>query len=155
MASSLAPEIRAKQVVLYQHAISVIIGGEGLIDSDVSLLIKMIVKSKNLFTDDVRSDEILANAIEIKYGITHKLKDIRQVVMKAPNMMTDALRSVISRCPNNLNWHPWAPEDNVSTQCFEARGVDECFSINLISGEVLINGLPPSRLPQGGCYMAQ
>jgi hypothetical protein len=45
--------IQAKQAVLYQHAILVLIGGVvSLIESDISLLIKMIVKSRNLFTED-------------------------------------------------------------------------------------------------------
>ncbi|KAL3776347.1 hypothetical protein ACHAW5_003521 [Stephanodiscus triporus] len=146
---SQASAVQAKQKVLYQHAILVLIGGDSLIESDVSLLIKMILKSRNLFTEDFQSDEIRANAKEIKYGICQKLNNIRQVALKAPAMMTSALRSVIPRCPTVLAWHPWTPDNNSCTQCFEAVGDDGCFySINLISGEVLTNGLPPSRLPQ-------
>ena len=146
---SLAPVIQAKQAVLYQHAILVLIGGDSLVESDISLLIKMVVKSRNLFTDDFRSDEIRANATEIKYGLCQKLNIILQVASQTPTMMTSALRSVLPRCPTVLDWRPWKPENNSCTQCFEARGDDGCFySINLISGEVLIDGLPPSRLPQ-------
>jgi hypothetical protein len=145
---SLAPSIQAKQAVLFQHAILVLIGGD-LEECDISLLIKMIVKSRNLFTEDFRSDEIRANATEIKYGICQKVKNILQVTTHAPTMLTSVLRSVIPRCPAVLDWHPWKSENNSCTQCFEARCDDGCFySINVISGEVLINGLPPSRLPQ-------
>jgi hypothetical protein len=145
---SLAPGIQAKQAVLFQHAILVLIGGD-FNESDISLLIKMIVKSRNIFTEDFRSDEIRANATEIKYGICQKVKNILQVATQAPTMMTSVLRSVIPRCPAVLDWLPWKSENNSCTQCFEARCDDGCFySINVISGEVLINGLPPSRLPQ-------
>lgn len=109
----------------------------------------MIVKSRNIFTEDFRSDEIRANATEIKYGICQKVKNILQVATQAPTMMTSVLRSVIPRCPAVLDWLPWKSENNSCTQCFEARCDDGWFySINVISGEVLINGLPPSRLPQ-------
>jgi hypothetical protein len=64
-------------------------------------------------------------------------------------MITSALQSVIPRCPAVLDWHPWKPDNSSCTQCFEVSGNDGCFySINLISGEVLINGLLPSCLPQ-------
>ena len=63
-------------------------------------------------------------------------------------MMTDALQSVYQRCPTGLNWKRWNPDDGSSTQCVQAKGKDGHFySINLITGEVLIDGLPPSRLP--------
>ena len=117
---SSAPIIRAKQVVLYQHAIMVLSGGS-LAGADVATLINMIVKSGNFFTGDNRSNEIRANATEIRYGLCQQLEDIIQAACLAPGMLTDALRSVYQRCPKSLRWKRWSPDNNAPTQCFEAR----------------------------------
>jgi len=144
---SSAPSIRAKQVVLYQHAIMVLSGGS-LDGKDVAALIKMIVKSKNLFTEDKRSREIGANATEIKYALSQKLGEIIEAASLDPSILTQALRSVFQRCPKSLHWKRWSSDNNTWTQCFEARGKDGCFyNINVVTGEILINGLPPSQLP--------
>ncbi|KAL7553023.1 hypothetical protein ACHAWF_016264 [Thalassiosira exigua] len=144
---SQAPVIRAKQVVLYQHAIMAQAGGH-LATNDVGLLIQLVVKCKHFFTGDNRLDEILANATEIKYVLSQNLDDIMQAASQRPTIMTEALRTVFQRCPSSLKWQRWSADGNVSTQCFQAKCSDgHCYSINLITGEVLINGLPPSRLP--------
>ena len=142
------PKIRAKQVVLLQHAILVLAGGSGdLAGSDVSSLILMVAKARNLFTGDERYNEIRYNNTEVKYVLCTKSEDILQAARRTPSMMTDAFRSVVQRCPSSLDWRPWTPGSN-DTQCFEAIGDDGCiYSINLISGDLLVNGLPPSRLP--------
>lgn len=144
---SLAPELRAKQVVLYQHAIMVLVGG-GLINSDVGMLVEMLVKSRNLFTGDHRADDIHANQIEICYELSQRLDDIMQTAISSPRAMTNALCSFLPRCPSTLKWDRWVSIDGSATQCFRSLGSDDqTYTINLLTGDVLINGLPPSRLP--------
>ena len=144
---SSAPVIRAKQVVLYQHATMVLVGGEDLIEDDISLLLKMIVKSKNYFTEDNRLCEISGNATEVQHALCQKLGNILEAACRSPAMMTNALRSIVKRCPVSLDWQPWTPS-NVHTQCFVAKGDDgRSYSINVLTGELLVDGLPLARLP--------
>ncbi|KAL3804145.1 hypothetical protein HJC23_013664 [Cyclotella cryptica] len=144
---SLATEIRAKQVVLYQHSLMVLAGGQ-LIESDVGMLIEMLVKSRNLFTGGQRDDEIRQNQLEISYALGERLDHIVQTALSSPSVMTNALRSFLPRCPSTLIWKRWVASDHSTTQCFGSLGSDgQSYAINLITGDVLINGLPPSRLP--------
>ena len=139
--------IRVKQVVLYQNAVKVLLGGS-LVQDDVALLIKMIIKAKNLFTGDESCDEVAMNWTEIFYSMSHQMEKIVQTARHSPTILTDALRSAIQLCPNNLVWQNWSPSSGELTQCFLAIGNDgNHYTLNVASGEILINGLPPSRLP--------
>lgn len=143
------PEIRAKQVVLYQNAIYVLVGG-ALDGCDVEMLIEMLIKSRNLFTGDNLRYEIERNETEILYKLVERVDDVMLSVANDPIIITRALRKFFPRCPLNLEWEKWAANDNLghSTSCFKARGNDgHAYSINLFTGTVLINGVPPSRLP--------
>ena len=68
---SSVPNIRSKQVVLYQQAINVLAGGS-LNESDVELLMEMLIKSRNLYTRENRQDEIKNNWIEVQNKISEK-----------------------------------------------------------------------------------
>jgi hypothetical protein len=146
---SFVSEIRSKQVVLYQNAIMVLAGGI-LDESDVELLIKMLIKTKNLYTGDNREDEIRRNRISIQYTLSKQVDVIVDSATRQSSIITTAFRSFFTRCPSKLEWKRWAPSSNKTsnTQCFCAKYNGTCYSVNVVTGEVLINGLPPSRLPQ-------
>lgn len=145
---SVAPMIRAKQVVLYQHAIMVLSNGS-LDESDVKLLIEMAIKSKNLFTGSHMETEIRTNEVEIQYSLSQRVDDVLQLVLLSPNIITEALRSCFPRCPSQMKWNRWvASNGKYETQCFQSQSTNgSSYTVNLVTGEVLIDGIPPSRLP--------
>lgn len=141
------PSMRATQVVYYQQSILVLLNGR-MDQSDVEQVIRMIVLSRNLFTDSMRLDEISSNGIEIKYFVSQRLEDMLEILNSDRSIMTKALRSVLQRCPAKLQWKVWHQIEWNRTPCFTATGDDgNTYSMNVITGDVLINGIPPSRLP--------
>ena len=64
-------------------------------------------------------------------------------------IITNALCAFLPMCPPTLQWERWISNgSSCKTQCFQARGSDQSvYSVNAMTGEVLVTGLPPSRLP--------
>ncbi|KAL7472894.1 hypothetical protein ACHAXS_014340 [Conticribra weissflogii] len=147
VAPSEIPPERASQVVYYQQSSLVLLNGE-LNQSDVTLLIRMVVRARNLFTDGNKENEIYYNDIEIKYCFSQSIDTILTILVENPQILTDALSSVFQRCPPKLIWKPWRRNTAERTSCFTAKCREgNIYAMNVITGDVLINGMPPSRLP--------
>jgi hypothetical protein len=68
-----------------------------------------------------------------------------QVVERNWHLLTDAIRSVIAVIPDTCRLR-WARRGS-SSSSFTSRDSDGCvYSINVLTGVVLVNGLPPSSL---------
>ena len=65
-------------------------------------------------------------------------------------ILTKALESILERTPEKLEWRKLKPEDSEPKEscCFEASCSGQHYSLNLLTGYVLVNGYPPSRLPR-------
>eukprot|EP00957_Ditylum_brightwellii_P207691 15354096-Ditylum_brightwellii.AAC.1 len=64
------------------------------------------------------------------------------------SILTSAVQHVVQSCPSKLKWKPIEILPREINACFEARGKDGCiYCINVYSGIVLVDGMPPDRLP--------
>ena len=72
-----------------------------------------------------------------------------QLVAENPRILTAAIRLVlVAQTPDEiLAWEDITLSSESSAGCFRAVVGDHIFSVNLLSGAVLYDGLPPSRLP--------
>ncbi len=70
--------------------------------------------------------------------------------MRAPQLvLTAAVASVLQRTPEQLLWGRLARQDRAALASFQAEGQDgRLYSINVLDGTVLLDGLPPNRLPK-------
>jgi hypothetical protein len=71
-------------------------------------------------------------------------------VGKTPQILTDALRCVFTEAPSRIEWSPCSERLGcwVSDQSSQYCGNDDVYTINLLTGISLCNGLAPSRLPE-------
>jgi hypothetical protein len=148
-------ELRSKSCLLQMHAIVCHLRGK-LNEADVNDIVRLRVQATNgmLFHDKTQFDGELKSAAQLcELVLTRRSGEM--IALCAQNdfaPLTIAVRTIISGAPVKLNWQPMHLAEAVSrTACFEA--VDEAqsprchYSVNLVSGIVLFNGLPPSRLP--------
>jgi hypothetical protein len=76
------------------------------------------------------------------------LPALQQAALQDPqSVLTAAVRGVLDHAPGHLDWHLVPGE---ATASFEAVHQDTgcLYSINILDGTVLVDGRPPSRLPQ-------
>ena len=109
----------------------------------------LTIASKNLFLDEMSDNqEILALEMRCKSAFCSQAQIILEILIQNPRYLTEALRFVIKQCPSHLDWHIWEAENGSKTLCFEAHGADRClYNINALTGVILVDGLPPGRLP--------
>ena len=141
----MAPSLRSKQVILYRTAVMCVINGEMNEDS-ASIVLECIVQSQNKFViRDEESDERKALKDFCEYLLTWKLDEYLNLVVKQNGeILSKALKTVLSSAPEVLNWE----RENDSHVSFSARdSTGDCYSINTLSGVILVNGLPPHQLP--------
>ena len=76
-----------------------------------------------------------------------RLEAVLTAVNEDGSILTSAVDQII-KLPEGP--HQWIPVDSTrKTACFELATEDQLFSINVRTGCVLINGLPPQSLPRG------
>jgi len=75
------------------------------------------------------------------------LTNIVAACLNDDSILTHALQAVISKCPSSLQWKQI--EDTDKSCCFEAleQTKDTLYYVNVLTGTVLIDGLPPAMLP--------
>lgn len=138
---------RLRQRVLLGVSFLCFIQGS-LNDKDINMALKCLAISKNLCVDDEADTNLRRelSAIERRCDcvIAHCIGDMQEVVMRRLSFLTDAIGSVISSVPNRLKWRLRGS----SSSSFMANGSDGCvYAINVLTGTILVNGLPPSSLP--------
>ena len=76
-----------------------------------------------------------------------RLEAVLKAVNEDGSILSSAVDQII-KLPEGP--HQWIPVDSTrKTACFELATEDQLFSINVRTGCVLINGLPPQSLPRG------
>ena len=71
------------------------------------------------------------------------------LVAHDPSVLTAAVKRVLpTLTPDTLNWEGVEIGGVPSAGCFHAVWDGHVFSVNLLSGTVLYDGIPPSRLPK-------
>jgi len=133
-------EIRRKQSLFNMIGIHVY----SLIDidnDDAKKICKMNVMAKNLLVDD--NNHLFELEFRCKSIISTLSTKIKKYIDEDKSILTECINLVTSNCPNNLEW-----EEILPYSCsFEAINENnDHYSINILSGIVLINGKPPSNL---------
>ncbi|CAN0010396.1 unnamed protein product, partial [Hapterophycus canaliculatus] len=138
--------LKAKQCMCYMYGVLCFDGSIALSGNDVSNLCQLHVLAHNscVFTEDEELEKerssLQARCLEVM------AMRVRQIVQQAevdPAFITAAIRCVLEHAPVELSW---ASVVGV-TACFEAEFEGHLFSINLVTGVVLYDGVPPGLLP--------
>jgi hypothetical protein len=143
-------DLQAKQTLFYMYALQCYAFGN-LTTEDVETMCKLtvIIHHGRLFEDPTTSDvEMASLSAACERIMSDRIVDI------LAGIDDSALTRVVSevlRTPTQLHWEAHGPTDE-RTACKGAwcsqHDSDLFFSINIMTGAVLLNGIPPSRLPR-------
>ena len=106
-----------------------------------------IFEERTSFETAVRELTVITQDILIA-----RLGEMLALVEQDASMLTASAKLILEQTPDSLEWeriwYSTEPSSNVETSCFESVSSDgDLYTINLLKGTVLFNGLPPSRLP--------
>ena len=143
------PALRAKRCLYCMYGVVCHSAGE-LSDADVASLCQLAVLAEynRLLEDPTPLDEQVKSLTAMTNGImTRQMPKFLSMLDRNSQLLTNALRLVLEATPERLSWQRVKVGDD-TTCCYEAvDGHQNLFSINLLTGIVLYNGLPPRRLP--------
>ena len=155
--SSSSPEhvagLRAKRCLYCMYGIVCHTAGE-LSDEDAASLCELIVLADYCRLFDDALDKSLKEQVRSLTAVTNgimarRLPTLLVKVDSDKKSLTDALRLVLPEAtPNSLEWKHFTAADGARTCCYEAVHDKDLFSVNLLTGTILFNGRPPSRLPK-------
>ena len=92
------------------------------------------------YTEKVRALTVVTRNI-----ISRRLHIILRTLDEHPEYIISSCKLILEQTPLDLVWHRYGPPD---TQCYEAvSSTRDLFSVNVLTGVVLFNRLPPCRLP--------
>eukprot|EP01050_Picozoa_sp_SAG11_P004953 SAG11_NODE_331_length_10659_cov_4.512689_2_plen_375_part_00 len=139
---------RARRCVWYLCAL--ICHGSGELNSDdVDQLcqLALLANYTRLFEQATQHDDELRRlAVMGQLVMAHRLPELLEALEGDTGPLTAAVQLILQQTPMVLEWQPIKFE-SVGTGCFEAVDGDHLYSVNIQTGVVLLDGLPPSRLP--------
>jgi hypothetical protein len=129
-------------------------------EEEVQQLLTLLVQIKHgdLYTPDADlAAELGQLRVRCHAAVARQLPHIQQVLDQPAarnRVLTAATASVITEAPGQLQWQQLAPTsatNGLMTGSYEAIGIvdstEYLYSINVLDGTVLLDGLPLSRLP--------
>ena len=126
---------------------------ETLSASDGAAIIRLMVliKNKHIFLETVPAEEAEhLNALHMRcHNVTtrHAAALSRLSLLHPDQVLTLATASIVEKLAESAVSLTW--QRLPGSGCFEAMGSDNhFFSVNTLDGTVLVDGLPPSRLPK-------
>ena len=150
------PTKRARRALFYMYGI-ICHGAGKLSEADVSELCKFIFLADycQLFEEMTPLDEDLRRLRAISLAVVaRRLPEILAEVDRNPTHLTEAVRRIFeTQTPDHLEWRRLSVCYAGQTCCYEAvalvgvESASKLFTVNLFTGVVLLDGLPPSRLP--------
>lgn len=161
-AEHVSRDIFIKQAQIYAYAILCHSVGDRS-DDDIKALLELIVlfRDKVMFVSD--NAEIKALMQATRLVMASRITDCVRVANQDPHVtltrqlfsfLHNTERPILSKClsliiddtPQDLVWRPVIYPEASETACFEAES-DHLYSVNLLNGTLLIDGVPPGRLP--------
>jgi hypothetical protein len=136
---------RSKQVIFFRIAILCVVHYQDFSLEEVRIISKCVVRARNACVeDDGDSHERDWLRASCDYFLSNRQSSYLLAIKTDPEILSEALRAVVATAPCALHW----VQDQNSEASFAARGNDgHWYSINTLSGIVLVNGLPPNQLP--------
>lgn len=138
----------AKRCLYYMYGI-VCYGAGELGDDGAGALCELTVLAEHsrLFGDQTALDDQVRALTTVTQSImARRLPEVLAAIDLDSQPLTAALRIVLEATPAHLSWKRVNAGD-VPTGCYEAEAGQNLFSINVQTGTILYNGLPPRRLP--------
>jgi Protein of unknown function (DUF3638) len=138
-----------KQCILLRCAILCYACGP-VMPVDVKEIILLTAKCRNSLHDDTYESHELRHLESMCLDkITRQLPIILNTCSKNPAYLSESVHRAVSTGErlDGLRWTSFTKEDDIATACFECQKADRLFTINIITGVVLVDGLPPTSLP--------
>ena len=151
---SAALERRARRCIFYMYSMICSFAGElSPFDVDVLCQGSILAEYNRLFEDPTSLDQDVRTLSVVScVAMTRRLPEVLCMLDDNPQQLTAAVKLVLDETPDNLRWHR-VLEGEMMTTCFEAvacvgpSGRETLFSVNVQTGVLLFDGLPPERLP--------
>ncbi len=145
--------LRARLVMFYLH--SVLFMSKGVMSPrDCGLIIELVARSRNIDLENGNEDDKVL-LFNLRSACLRASSSIIQVLQNAvetdPNLLTEALKSVVVIDFSRIDWTRIGALDS---WCFEGKasnGTGDVYALNILTGIILVNGLPPSSLPNNIC----
>eukprot|EP00037_Helgoeca_nana_P031742 m.409107 g.409107 ORF g.409107 m.409107 type:complete len:3050 (+) comp28456_c0_seq1:346-9495(+) len=141
------PALRADQCVFAMYGVLAHGGTDDLPETAVADLFGLLVEvhAGLLFAanaaDQAAFDELHRRCEVVA---TVRVGDVIAAIAADNALATTAVQRVLAGTPDGLVWTPTA---GVGTGCFEAQGAGHLYSLNAVTGAVLLDGSPPGSLP--------
>ena len=138
--------LKVKQSELLRRSILCFAGGP-LTDGDIEKIVVNIVECNNLCLGHMSSENrFVSECLSI---VASRLHEIVECIERRPEMLTFALRKIVVGAPDCLEWRSINDSTSFSTAsvCYEAENDGCLYGVNILTGVVLVNGLPPGSLP--------
>jgi hypothetical protein len=143
------PSLRARQCLFTMYSIVCHTAGE-LTVGDVEALLAAVVLAdySRLFEDSTPYDSQLRALTTVSHQVlARRLHEVLRVLDAHPQLITSAVRGVLEGVPTRLDWRRVA-DGATQTQTFEAVSASgHLYSVNVMTGVLLFDGLPPRKLP--------
>ena len=146
---------RAKCCLFSMYAIMSYAGSAELSIEDTRQLcnLSLLAESNRMFEETTSYETAVRQLTVITQEVlTARLSELLACINQDPKMLTASVRLILQQTPDSLQWKA-IRYSNVETSCFESVSPDgDLYTVNLLKGTVLFNGLPPSRLPSSILY---
>jgi hypothetical protein len=146
-------ELRVREC--FFHGYVIMCYGYGHLDEESTFSLgEALVLFKNTqayFDLDSRCNtELEIMKMQVQDIMTRRIQEFDRLIMS--NDLTHLLQYVYNRAPPYLKWNAFLPQNKVELYhycCYEATDQESSthFTVDLLSGTVLIDGAPPGRLP--------
>jgi len=141
---------RAKCCLFYMYAIVCYAGSVKLSVHDAQEIcgLSILAESCRLFEDPTPYDVVVRSlTVFTKEILAARMRELMIILRKDTQILDSAVKHVLQQAPKVLQWKRLSI-DGKSTNCFDAESAEgDLYSINLLTGTVLFNGLQPTRLP--------
>lgn len=142
--------IRAKRSLFYMYGM-VCYNMEVLSNEDVSQLVQLLFLSdyNRLFEDPSPHEAAVRSLTSVTLPLmARRLPEVLRIVDSNPKILTSAVQLVLEATPNNLDWKRIARSGQKFAAYRAVSGDGHLFSVNLLTGVILFDGMPPRRLPK-------
>ncbi|GFH58370.1 hypothetical protein CTEN210_14846 [Chaetoceros tenuissimus] len=142
--------IRSRQVIYFRTAVLSLAQKRHLTDMDSESILNCIVRARNAFVEEKDDVEIRNKLYFLCLNTLCENEQYSRNISKHKSMLTNALRMVIASAPAKLNWNMVtnSSEQFKSNYVFVAYSHGHQYVINIVTGTVLVDGMPPTILPQ-------
>ena len=117
--------------------------------ADIKQLCQLVLLANytRLFEEPTQHDDEMRRLTDMVHEtMARRLPELLMALKGNTAPLTAAVELILEETPSALRWEMVRIEGK-DTGCFEAISGDHLYSVNIQTGVVLLDGLPPSRLP--------